>query len=195
MNSIRSILIKTCMANVQKEMSQLEHWLNNLPDEPPQQLNQQLSQQLSQQQSQQLIINNILERLDRIESNRDSKKDIWIGDDCSEIVSEPLFTINKKDFTDFVDSVNEVVNVTEEVDEVEVEVEEVDEVTDEVEVEEEEVEEEVEEVVEEEVEVKVEPIKYITITNVSSRRSYKNSIKISFSFYRNYLVVASMIIR
>jgi len=33
MASIRSVLIKNCMANVQKEISQLEHWLINLSDE------------------------------------------------------------------------------------------------------------------------------------------------------------------
>ena len=35
MTSIRSVLIRTCMANIQKEVSQLEHWLNNLSDETP----------------------------------------------------------------------------------------------------------------------------------------------------------------
>ena len=33
MPSIRSILIRTCMSNVQKEISQLEHWLINLSDD------------------------------------------------------------------------------------------------------------------------------------------------------------------
>lgn len=33
MASIRSVLIKNCMSNVQKEISQLEHWLINLSDD------------------------------------------------------------------------------------------------------------------------------------------------------------------
>lgn len=33
MSNIRSTLIKTCISNVQKELSQLEHWLQILPDE------------------------------------------------------------------------------------------------------------------------------------------------------------------
>jgi cobalamin biosynthesis protein CobT len=33
MSTIRSTLIKTCISNVQKELSQLEHWLQILPDE------------------------------------------------------------------------------------------------------------------------------------------------------------------
>ena len=35
MSSIRSVLIRTCMGNIQKEISQLEHWLNNLSDDAP----------------------------------------------------------------------------------------------------------------------------------------------------------------
>lgn len=33
MASIRSVLIKTCMASIHKEISQLEHWLSNLPND------------------------------------------------------------------------------------------------------------------------------------------------------------------
>jgi hypothetical protein len=33
MTSIRSVLIKSCMTTIQREINQLEHWLNHLPDQ------------------------------------------------------------------------------------------------------------------------------------------------------------------
>ena len=85
MSSIRSVLIKSSMANIQKEMNQLEHWLHNLPDErcePKLDTNNillKLSEQLSHQQ---FAINNILERIDSIEGNKVPHRNVFIDGYC-----------------------------------------------------------------------------------------------------------------
>jgi len=116
MNSkpIRSVLIKSCMATIQKDVSQLEHWLINLTDEPEisekSHVGQNIDKLSEQLSNQQLILNNILERLDKMEgfqnSNRDVFIDVWSGN--SDIDSEPLYMINKKEVADVCDEVNEI---------------------------------------------------------------------------------------
>ena len=103
MSSIRSVLIKTSMSNIQKEISQLEHWLNNLPpsiDTPSihtpsidtpnihtpsihtpgidTNLHQIMNRLSEQTYNQELILKNIIERLDIIEGFRTSNREIFI---------------------------------------------------------------------------------------------------------------------
>ena len=135
MSSIRSVLIRTTMSNIQKEISQLEHWLTNLSDSDEshpsshrtnderdelsrfRRVIDNLTQDVS---SQQFTLNNILSRLDVLEGfsrpNRaifinetggQNRGDPWIDDDCQPLqnevigeddnISEPLYTIHKKD--------------------------------------------------------------------------------------------------
>ena len=98
MSSIRSVLIRTAMSNIQKEISQLEHWLTNLPDalEPtipsPSQVHinnerdelahisrviDHLSQDVSNQQ---FTLNNILNRLDVLEGFSRPDREIFIDE-------------------------------------------------------------------------------------------------------------------
>ncbi len=123
MASIRSVLIRTCMANIQKEMSQLEHWLNNFGDDSrPETTNYTSSPGMSElftaieKLSGQLILqehtlNNINDRLEILEETRevhiDNKYDNlpWVDNCCvplnDELLSEePVYTINKKSETD-----------------------------------------------------------------------------------------------
>ena len=95
MTSIRSILIRTCMSNIQKEVSQLEHWLNNLQEDASsvpvpsftqsdevemsnlQRVIDKLADQLG---SQQLTLNNILERLDNLEGFSRPEREVFISE-------------------------------------------------------------------------------------------------------------------
>ena len=106
MSSIRSVLIKTSMSTIQKEISQLEHWLNNLQDVPSNtscdtirpdlpNLHHIIDRLSEQTYNQQLILNNIIERLDIIEgynSNREvfiDKNDApWIDNQCEPLQNE-----------------------------------------------------------------------------------------------------------
>jgi len=135
MSSIRSVLIRTTMSNIQKEISQLEHWLTNLSDSdeshPSSHRTNDERDELSRfsrilgnltqdVNSQQFTLNNILSRLDVLEGfsrpNRaifinetggQKRGDPWIDDDCQPLqnevigeddnISEPLYTIHKKD--------------------------------------------------------------------------------------------------
>ena len=135
MSSIRSVLIRTTMSNIQKEISQLEHWLTNLSDSdeshPSSHRTNDERDELSRFRraidnltqdvsSQQFTLNNILGRLDILEGfsrpNRaifinetggQKRGDPWIDDDCQPLqnevigeddnISEPLYTIHKKD--------------------------------------------------------------------------------------------------
>jgi len=111
------------MTNIQKEISQLEHWLNNLSDEshetPRQQvdvpsLHRVLDRLTDEVGNQRNTLNNILERLDHLEGfsrpDREvfidepvkNKSDPWLDDDClpfeNEVVqnnSEPVITVHK----------------------------------------------------------------------------------------------------
>ena len=138
--NIRSILIKTCMSNIQKEMGHLEHWLMNLSDtnlpddsETISRLSEKISNQLSNQQ---IAIDNILERLDSMEGFRNSTREVFIEkcpdpyiDNSREPIIEndisELYTVHKENSVE----VEEVEEVEEgEVEEGEVEEGEVEEV-------------------------------------------------------------------
>lgn len=107
MSSIRSVLIRTTMSNIQKEISQLEHWLTNLPDvlEPtisspsPYRANDErdelghisrvidhLSQDISNQQ---FTLNNILNRLDVLEGFSRSDREIFIDETVQQKQGDP----------------------------------------------------------------------------------------------------------
>ncbi len=108
MSSIRSVLIRTCMSNIQKEISQLEHWLTNLPEDSPsvfhpppmsgceerssfEQSNifrfvEALSSQISKQDD---TLNNILERLDSIEGGRNCEREVYINEDDENKCNDP----------------------------------------------------------------------------------------------------------
>jgi hypothetical protein len=84
MSSIRSVLIKSCMTNIQREINQLEHWLNHLPDQGTTEVNHptptpvhdaahlsNLMNRLSEQISiQQYTLSHISDRLSILESMR-----------------------------------------------------------------------------------------------------------------------------
>ena len=101
MSSIRSVLIRTCMANVQKEVSQLEHWLNNLSDDSPahipshptsnpihtydehfelSSLNRVIERLTEEVSNQRHTLNNILERLDNLEGFRRPDREVFIDE-------------------------------------------------------------------------------------------------------------------
>ena len=119
--SIRSVLIKSSMTKINKEMNQLEHWLMNLHTEEFEPNTNHLINKISDQIShQQLSINNILERLDRIEGFKTSKEvfidktDTWpdpyMDNNCEpldETFIEPLYTVYKNNPEDVVNVVKE----------------------------------------------------------------------------------------
>ncbi len=115
MSSIRSILIRTCMTNIQKEFSQLEHWLNNLSDtNSPKNVNNSYDEHIElstinrsieklndEVSNQRLTLNNILERIDNLEGfkrpdrevfidenveNNDNSTDSWLNN-CDELIN------------------------------------------------------------------------------------------------------------
>jgi hypothetical protein len=115
MTSIRSVLIRTSMSNIQKEISQLEHWLTNLSDdaEPtiptaPFHTNGDRDQlvhisrvidRLSEDvNNQQFALNNILNRLDILEGfprperevfiDQHKRNDPWMDDDLQPLQNE-----------------------------------------------------------------------------------------------------------
>lgn len=111
MSSIRSVLIRTCMSNIQKEISQLEHWLINLPDTPSptnpitpnepnidfRNLTNVINRISEQQNVQQHTLNNISDRLQILEDMRefyvnDTKQaqtnDPWIDNHCVPLQNE-----------------------------------------------------------------------------------------------------------
>jgi hypothetical protein len=76
------------MSNIQKEISQLEHWLNNLPDDTPNHQSEDNTKytdavdRLSEQVlNQQLTLNNILERLDILEGAPRVDREVFINED------------------------------------------------------------------------------------------------------------------
>ncbi len=110
MSSVRSILIRTCMSNIQKEVSQLEHWLNNLQEdgstpsyhhqeeaEVPS-LHRVIDRLADQLGNQQHTLNNILERLDHLEGftklerevfiNENQSNDPWLDNNCVPLENE-----------------------------------------------------------------------------------------------------------
>ncbi len=126
MASIRSVLIKTSMGNIQKEISQLEHWLLNLPEDVPSiggisgseshtlmrlcSVVEKLAEQLTVQQ---ITLNNIIDRLDVLkdiqeEGNMREKMDEPWLDDAGEPIKneiiegdllEPVYIVTKKSET------------------------------------------------------------------------------------------------
>ena len=110
--SISSTLIRACMNNIQKELRQLEHWLNTLPDAVnhavPSQLDEShaILERLSKQYDvQQHALNHIIDRLDVLEEARAVRIDDepWTADDstCLEnmIIDplEPIYHIHKSE--------------------------------------------------------------------------------------------------
>ena len=111
MDSVRSILIRTCMANIQKEIGQLEHWLLHLPTTdttlpssttipPPSDLStifsslDKLSKQLDGQQH---ALNHIIDRIDILESTREvhiqelpEQTSPWIDEFTTSLENEPV---------------------------------------------------------------------------------------------------------
>lgn len=92
MSTIPSVLIRTCMLNIQKELRQLEHWLNTLPESAPSMTvstnpdmvstMEKLSRQYDVQQH---ALNHIVDRLDMLEEMREiqvnqdeEKTDPWL---------------------------------------------------------------------------------------------------------------------
>ena len=95
MSPIRSVLIRTTMSNIQKEISQLEHWLTNLPDDtgaapPPTSTSSDdakyvlLKRIADQVHNQQLTLNNILERLDILEGCPRADREVFINEEEDE---------------------------------------------------------------------------------------------------------------
>lgn len=98
MSSIRSVLIRTCMANIQKEVSQLEHWLNNLSDETPttipsqqpvhtydeqfelSNMNRVIERLAEEMNNQRHTLDNILERIDHLEGFNRPLREVFIGE-------------------------------------------------------------------------------------------------------------------
>jgi hypothetical protein len=114
--TIRSILINTCMANVQKEISHLEHWLHHLPADPstatapttasvsaPTNIDiasltsvvNRLSEQVALQQH---TLHNILDRLTILENLRQvhiddvsqASNDPWMDNHCIPLTNEVI---------------------------------------------------------------------------------------------------------
>ena len=94
MSSIRGVLIKTTITNIQKELGQLEHWLNNLPDsripEPDlssihsldglsniHRMVDKLAEEVGNQRN---TLNNILERIDKLEGFQRPDREVFIDD-------------------------------------------------------------------------------------------------------------------
>jgi hypothetical protein len=122
MSSIRSTLIRSCFSNIQRELNQLEDWLNrdftDVPEVSPSahsstdsniiyQAIQQLSKQLD---SQQHTLHHIIDRIDVLEETRNihiQDKDatnLWLDTEGvqlqNEIVDneyEPIINVNKTD--------------------------------------------------------------------------------------------------
>jgi hypothetical protein len=119
MSSIRSTLIRSCFANIQKELLQLEDWLNRDFTEVPKNTSAKSStdssiiyeaiQQLSKQMdSQQHTLHHIIDRIDVLEETRNihiQEKDdsnLWLDTEGvqlqNEIVDndyEPIINVNK----------------------------------------------------------------------------------------------------
>jgi hypothetical protein len=106
--SISSTLIQACLSNIQKEFSQLEHWLNLLhpsvasPPIPSSGLESALRELSSkidilskQYDVQQLAINHIVDRLDILEGAQQIQDDPWLdsSDELENMVIEPVESV------------------------------------------------------------------------------------------------------
>ena len=106
--SISSTLIHACLTNVQKEFSQLEHWLNSLHSAEPAQegslrlLIASVENLTKQFESQQLAIHHIVDRLEILERSKD-QPDPWLDSEstCLEsTIIDPLdsvYVVHKED--------------------------------------------------------------------------------------------------
>lgn len=108
--SLHSTIIQACMSNIHKEISQLEHWLIRLPQEPtPQPANgslQAMIERLSKQMEvQQHTLNHIIDRLDILENRPESDDfmgDPWLDHAGTQLqneivdVLEPIYTVRKE---------------------------------------------------------------------------------------------------
>lgn len=119
MSSIRSTLIRSCFSNIQKELNQLEDWLNRdfveLPSAPDAsqprmdsniiyQAIQQLSKQLD---SQQHTLHHIIDRIDVLEETRnihidEKDENLWLDKEGVQLQNEmvdneyePIINVNK----------------------------------------------------------------------------------------------------
>jgi len=112
MSTIPSVLIRTCMLNIQKELRQLEHWLNTLPSESapsttPVSANPDMVSTLEklskQYEVQQHALNHIVDRLDMLEEMREiqvrqdeEKTDPWLDSSSTYLentIVDPLESI------------------------------------------------------------------------------------------------------
>ena len=108
--SLHSTIIQACMSNIHKEISQLEHWLIRLPQEPaPQRVEgslQAMIERLSKQMEvQQHTLNHIIDRLDILENRPESDDfmgDPWLDHAGTQLqneivdVLEPIYTVRKE---------------------------------------------------------------------------------------------------
>jgi hypothetical protein len=114
MSSVQSILIRTCMSSIQKELEQLEKWLGGpLPQPEPRHSTDSLLtavERLSKQfEVQQHALNHIIDRLDILEGVRnepcymDLHDDPWLDHSPTQLQNEiidpiePLYHIRKTD--------------------------------------------------------------------------------------------------
>ena len=100
--SIASTLIQACMSNVQKEFSQLEHWLNSLPHCEASSTSydrmEKMIMKLSKQfEVQQMALNHIVDRLDILEGTREINDDPWLDDSTGleNTIIDPMYVIHK----------------------------------------------------------------------------------------------------
>ena len=108
--SLHSTIIQACMSNIHKEISQLEHWLIRLPQEPVsppanaslQAMIERLSKQMEVQQH---TLNHIIDRLDILENRPESDDfmgDPWLDHAGTQLqneivdVLEPIYTVRKE---------------------------------------------------------------------------------------------------
>lgn len=104
--SIPSILIRTCMTNIQKELSQLEHWLNTLPTDiapRPDTLLEKLSKQYEVQQH---AMNHLVDRLEILEASKGASEDVWLDSSSTYLENaiidplneaEPVYVVRKEE--------------------------------------------------------------------------------------------------
>ena len=107
MSSIRSVLIRTCMSNIQKEISQLEHWLTNFSDSTDSHnpspstyhhnderdelghISRVIDRLSEDVNNQQFTLNNILNRLDVLEGFSHSDREIFIDENVDKKPIDP----------------------------------------------------------------------------------------------------------
>jgi hypothetical protein len=188
------------MSNIQKEISQLEHWLNNLPpsvDTPSintpsintpgidTNLHQIMNRISEQTYNQELILKNIIERLDIIEGFRTSNREIfidnqdtpWLDNNCEPLNEEnnsEMYNVYKEDTKDSISEVESEIEYCEPVIPCNIK-------TEEVEVEEQKVEQV--EVIKEEVEVikeqvKVEQVEQVKVEEVEVVKEVEEEVEV-----------------